>query len=165
MRFGTPYFEMLRRQFRTDPGSAHLCPQGFHKGSPAPCDTSATRMAEALCIANGLVTNRAALVADDDDFVGILRNYGYKGDTCAHGIARGAKDLAHFLEEQWGHADVYEGLEEETAAARIGRSTGIVAFIGIDDEWGRGHIDLWNTDKVTGHAYWDCRKMLYWKLG
>ena len=223
MRFPTPYFDQLEMNFRADPRSIHLCTAAVSGGEPAPPDTSGIRMSEALCIACGLVADRARLATSSDRQM--LDKYGYKANLCSHGMAQNARDLANFLLEQWGRPT--ETIMRSTARpALMEGKTGLVAFIDIDvtqrqdiaagqdgtaagdrrdagaqgtalgvatpegpdnaaaeagdragpiadkdgqdkdgqDKDGQCHIDLWLKDRPAGHAYWRCRKVLFWKL-
>lgn len=167
MKFPTPYFDILKREFRADPRSAHICVSGFHSGEPEPPDTSASRMSEALCVATGLVSDRAAIVdaaerGDGRDV--LLGRFGYLADLCAHGMARSAKDLAYFLVEQWGRPIELIRPKEEEATQQLVDTCGVVAFLGIEGVHVPGHIDVWDRNECKGEAYWACRKALFWKL-
>lgn len=165
MKFQRPHFEVLRHHFRTDPASAHLCPHGYLRGAPSAAETSAARMSEALVLANGLVPDRAGILRLDtgpDGKAPLLGDYGYRTNLCPHGLARGAADLAYFLQEHWGQPQTFERLTE--APDVIKDTTGMVAFLTIEGVKAQGHLDLWERAKCLGKEYWPARKIMFWKL-
>jgi Type VI secretion system (T6SS), amidase effector protein 4 len=167
MKFPTPYFDILVREFRHDPRAAHICVKGFHSGEPTHPDTSGTRMSEALCLANGLLRDRAALMdlaerGDGRDVM--LGRFGFLADLCSHGMARSAKDLAYFLVDHWGRPQEMLQPKEEEATTLLTELQGVIAFIGLYDETSAGHIDIWDKTECKGAAFWNCRKAYFWKL-
>ena len=165
MKLARPYFEFLRRHFRTDPASAHLCSSGRLGGAPSGPETSATRMSEALVLAVGLISDRASLLrrtTGPDGKAPLLGDYGYRTDLCPHGLARGAADLAYFLQEQWGQPTCFERLTEPPQV--IVDTTGLIAFLTIDGVKAQGHVDVWDGKRCAGSAYWPARKIMFWKL-
>src|SRR5262249_13188497 len=94
----------------------------------------------------------------------LLGLYGYKNNLCPHGIARGARDVAYFLKEQWG-APTKTFDRPMEAPKEIQQMTGVIAFIKlIGNDAVQGHMDVWNVDKAQGHAYFASEKVLFWKL-
>jgi hypothetical protein len=169
MKFPTPIFDLLTTFFRADPQSTHICRKGVMHGAPSPAETSAARMSEALCLANGILRSRASLLEQVDRGDGkhaMLGNYGYKADMCAHGMARGAMDLAYFLVEHWGQPySVAEPTKETAKDHELTSRTGVIAFLNLQGEpRASGHIDLWEGSKCIGKPHWNCRKMMFWKL-
>jgi len=165
MKLPRPYFEFLRHHFRTDPASAHLCSSGHLGGAPSAAETSATRMSEALVLALGLVADRASvlrLATGPDGKAPLLGDYGYRTNLCPHGLARGAADLAYFLQEHWGQPLSFERLTEPPPA--ILDTTGLIAFLTIDGVKAQGHLDVWDGTSCLGRPYWPARKILFWKL-
>ena len=147
-----------------------MCMKAHVTGQPTPAETSAMRMSEALCIASGLLSDRTTLLGLAERGDGkslLLGRYGYRADLCAHGMARGADDLAYFLFDNWGRPDVIDrpDPEAEELPRPVRHNTGVIAFVDIvGEEKVRGHIDVWNKTSAIGKAYWNCRKALFWKL-
>ena len=129
MRFPTPYFDQLEIDFRPDARSIHLCTAAVTAGEPAPPDTSGMRMSEALCIASGLVADRARLATSDDGE--LLKRYGYKANVCPHGMAQNARDLTNFLLEHWGRPSATV-IWSKALPQELHGTTGVTAFIDID---------------------------------
>jgi hypothetical protein len=122
-------------------------------------------MSEALVLALGLATDRASLLRHTTSVDGkapLLGDYGYRTNLCPHGLARGASDLAYFLQEHWGQPASFESLTEPPQA--IVDTTGLIAFLTIDGVKAQGHIDLWDQKQILGRAYWPARKVMFWKL-
>lgn len=165
MKFPKPYFVVLCHHFKADPASAHLCQKGFLGGAPSAPETSAVRMSEALVLALGLASDRANILRHEtshDGHAPLLGRYGYRTDLCPHGLARGAADLAYFLQEHWGEPLKFERLTEPPG--RIVDTNGVIAFVDVDGVKAQGHIDIWEQTKCLGEAHWSARKILFWKL-
>lgn len=165
MRFPKPPFEALLEHYKTDPESVHDCPRLYSK--PISINTCAIRITEALVLANRLVKSRVAisqLTSRGGDGKGfLLGKYGYKANLCPHGIARGAADTAYFLQEQWGRA-TYTWPTQEWVPYEIMDQTGVISFIQIPGYSGQGHMDVWNKTECVGSAYWNSKKIMFWKL-
>ncbi len=178
MKFPKPTFQSLLDNYQTGPGTVHDCPRIYSKdaeNNTASVNTCAIRMSEALVIANGLIADRAAIAAldkgKDRKAPHLLANYEYKNNLCPHGIARGARDLAYFLQEQWGKpTKTWEKLVKNSDGVveppkEIIGLTGVVAFVKLLDYPSvQGHMDLWNKERAVGDAYFYAEKVMIWKL-
>jgi hypothetical protein len=173
VKLAKPAFEELKASYRVDPASVHDCPRIYTKTDGIPdANTCAIRFSEALVIALGLIDSRKAigdlgrgssrLGASGNGKTRLLGPYGYKNLLCPHGIARGARDMAYFLKEQWGKPAEF-ARPREAPKDMIGK-TGAVSFITIDGYSGQGHMDLWDKTAAVGAAYFDCAKCWFWQL-
>jgi hypothetical protein len=182
MKFEKPIFDELQLEYQADPESVHDCSRIYRKDPEIDVTASAVRMSEALVLANRLVRTRADISAltseggSGDGF--LLGRYGFKANLCPHGLARGARDLAYFLQDHWGRptltAEEFDYHTTEVAGggltpldlvkARFRDLTGIIGFFRIDGFAGQGHIDVWDGSRTAGKAYWSCRKVIFWKL-
>ncbi len=196
MKFPKPFFDDLLLNYETDTSSAHHCPR------INPSNTCAYRMSEALVIANGLAKNddeiqyppgsdpklrTSGLGLRGNGSKYLLGKYGYKGNLCPHGIARGAWTLANFLKQHWGTPIEWSratlGVDKATASMEGASShqmretlmygfiwpnlmtkTGLLSFYKIHGYSGEGHIDLWNKTAAVGHAYWDAKSVWFWEI-
>jgi hypothetical protein len=168
MSFPRPSFDALVLNYDTHPESVHDCPF-IHRKNPININTCAIRMAEALVIANGLIASREAIAALTDKAGSgkgmLLGKFGYVANLCPHGVARGARDLADFLRQQWGSASFsWTARKETTPPEEVVGLTGLVAFIKLPDYVGQGHVDVWNETSSVGHDYWNAQKVYFWKL-
>lgn len=168
MSFPKPSFDALVLNYDTSPESVHDCPFIYRK-NPISINTCAVRMSEALVIANGLAPSREAITAltnkAGDGKRLLLGKYGYVANLCPHGNARGARDLADFLRQQWGAPTLsWAARKETTPPEEMMGQTGLVAFIKLSTYKGQGHIDLWNATGPVGHAPWDAREVFFWNL-
>ena len=168
MRFPKPSFDALVLNYDTRPESVHDCPFIYRK-NPVSINTCAVRMSEALVLANGLVSGRESVTAltnkAGDGKRQLLGKFGYLANLCPHGMARGARDLADFLRQQWGTPSLsWSGRKEKTPPEEVMGQTGLVAFIKLPTYVGQGHIDLWNATSTVGHDHWDALKVYFWKL-
>ena len=122
-------------------------------------------MSEALVLANGLVPDRAHILRFEtgpDGKAPLLGDYGYRTNLCPHGLARGAADLAFFLQEHWGQPMTFERLTEAPGA--ISDTTGLIAFLTIDGVKAQGHVDIWFKTACLGEEHWPARTIMFWKL-
>ncbi len=169
MSFPRPTFDAAVLNYETDPESVHDCPF-IHRKSPINVNTCAIRMSEALVIADELIASREAIAAltskPGSGKTLLLGKLGYRGSLCPHGLARGARDLADYLRQQWGAPDLsWATLKDATPPDEVLGQTGVVAFIALPGFSGQGHIDLWNDTAAVGHDYWNAQKIFFWKLG
>jgi hypothetical protein len=171
-RFPKPSFDALVTSYETERDSVHDCP-GLYGKKPIPphINTCALRVAEALVLANGLVASRDAITAltarAGNGKAFLLGPYGYAANLCPHGIARGPRDLAHFLRQQWGDPDRTWPAQKGGEGSRPDDARGergVMAFVKIPSYEGQGHIDVWNGDAAIGHAYWNAAEILLWRL-
>ncbi len=185
MKFPKPIFDELKRHYDERPESVHDCSRIYRKKTAeADVYTSATRMCEALVLAVRLVVARADIAALNE--LGgngrrfLLGNFGYKANLCPHGLGRGARDVSYFLQDHWGRptkewaevsttrdtADKDAGADAQATAIRgdLRGQTGIVGFYGISGFPGQGALSLFERDQFIGNAYWNCRKITFWKL-
>jgi hypothetical protein len=168
MSFSRPSFDALFRNYETEPESVHDCPF-IHRKNPINVNTCAIRMAEALVIANGLIESREAIAALTNKAGSgkgfLLGQLGYRANLCPHGIARGARDLAEYLRQQWGAPTLsWAAREVATPPDEVLGQTGLVAFIKLRTYTGQGHIDLWNETSAVGHDDWDALDVCFWRL-
>ena len=168
MSFPKPSFDAAVLNYDIHPESVHDCPF-IHRKAPININTCAIRMAEALVIAGGLIASREAIAALTDKAGNgkgkLMGKFGYRGNLCPHGIARGAGDLAEFLRQQWGAPTLsWAARKETTPPEEVLGQTGLVSFIKVPDFAGQGHIDLWNETSAVGHDYWNAQKCYFWKL-
>jgi hypothetical protein len=169
MSFPKPSFDALVLNYDTKPESVHDCPFIYRK-NPISINTCAVRMAEALVLANGLAPSREAITGLTNKAGNgkrlLLGKYGYVANLCPHGVARGARDLADFLRQQWGTPSLsWSARKETTPPEELMGQTGLVAFIKVPTYAGQGHIDLWNETGPVGHASWNALQVFFWKLG
>ncbi len=171
MKFAKPPFQRLLDSYQTSPLTAHDCPRVYAKDTEAAAaslNTCAIRMSEALVIANGLARDRMEIAGLDSGgkrhFSHLFANYSYKNNLCPHGLARGARDLAYFLQEQWGRpTKVWEKPVEQPKD--LAELTGVIAFVKLrDDPSVQGHVDLWNKSAAVGQAFFNAETVLLWKL-
>jgi hypothetical protein len=184
MKFPKPIFDELKRYYETKPESVHECSRIYRKTTAeADVYTSAVRMCEALVLATRLVRSRADIPALNE-FGGdgkslLLGRYGYKANLCPHGLGRGARDVAFFLQDNWGRP-TSEWLDVQSIRASIEDKSvpthmhavfsnlrdriGIVGFFNIRDFPGQGALALFDKDTFIGKPYWNCRTMKFWKL-
>ncbi len=165
-RFSKPRFDVLLANYKTDPETVHTCAILNPTASYDGINTCAARLSEALCIANGLASDRTKIREGQkkgDDYP-LLGPYGYRvfGNLCNHGIARGARELGEFLAHNWGQPKGFTGLTD--APADIQGKTGVLCFVKIPGYSGQGHVDVWNKTGCVGHGYWDASKVWFWEL-
>lgn len=165
-RFTKPRFDALLSEYQTDPETVHTCAILNPTDQPDGINTCAARLSEALCIAGGLVDDRAKIRASHKkgDVYPLLGPYGYKlfGNLCNHGIARGARDLGEFLMHHWGRPKEFTLLTD--APADIDGKTGVLCFVKIPGYSGQGHVDVWNKTRCVGSGYWNSNKVWFWEL-
>jgi hypothetical protein len=171
MKFPKPSFHALIDNYQVHPSSVHDCPRIYVKdteGDTASVNTCAVRLTEALVIAGGIIESRAMIGQltrkGGDGRTFLLGQYGYKNSLCPHGIARGARDVAYFLTEQWGHP-TYTWRKPVKPPHEIQQMTGVIGFIKLPgEEVVQGHMDVWNLDKAMGHAFFGAEKVVFWKV-
>ena len=171
MKFPRPSFKILLEHYQTSSLSVHDCPRIYTKdteGGRASVNTCAIRLSEALVLASGLARSRTEigqLTTRGGSGQGfLLGKYGYKNLLCPHGIARGARDLAYFLQEQWGKPSRVWN-EPREAPGDLMHQTGVIAFIKLLEHQGvTGHMDLWNGTRAVGAAYFKSEKVWFWQL-
>ncbi|NUP11607.1 MAG: hypothetical protein HOW73_36640 [Polyangiaceae bacterium] len=165
-RFTKPRFDALLMHYSTDPETVHTCAILNPTAADDGINTCAARLSEALCLANGLATDRTKIRGSNKkgDVYPLLGPYNYKlfGNLCNHGIARGARDLGDFLTHHWGQPKAYSNLAG--APAEIQDKTGVLCFVKIPGYSGQGHVDVWNKSDCVGHGYWDSAKVWFWEL-
>lgn len=185
MKFPKPIFDELKRHYDTKPESVHECSRIYRKTTAeADVYTSAMRMCEALALATRLVRARADIPALNE--VGgdgrslLFGDYGYKANLCPHGLGRGARDVAFFLQDNWGRPtqewlDVRTIFDTETKDRSVPTHLetifkelkdriGIVGFFNITGFPGQGALALFDREMFIGTPYWECRTMKFWKL-
>lgn len=182
------------RLYRKSGGTVYVRGHGPASGKPADellqFNTCAARLSEALVISLELVASRAAITAltrrggNGKSF--LLGKYDYRNNLCPHGIARGARDLAYFLRDQWGNPtmswkrtassalSVASDPEEEHDTTfdyptKLAGQTGVIAFIKIPGYDGQGHMDLWNKTDLRANTgswprYGNSQKVWFWRL-
>ena len=97
----------------------------------------------------------------------LLGGYGYAtfGNLCAHGIARGARDLGEFLTHHWGRpTHSFSAREDGVAPPELHSKTGVLCFVKIPGFSGQGHVDVWDKTAAVGSAYWSSQKIWFWSL-
>lgn len=183
MKFPKPIFNELKRYYDKRPESVHECARIYRKRTAeADVYTSAMRMCEALALATRLVRSRADIPALNE-FGGdgkklLMGEFGYKANLCPHGLGRGARDVAFFLQDHWGRPTM-EWLDVERVArsqdqsvpghleaifADIKDRIGIVGFFNIAGFPGQGTLSLFDKTEFIGMPYWNCKTMKFWKL-
>ncbi len=169
--FPKPLFDDVLAHYRVESISVHDCPSIYAKDEASQSvsvNTCALRASEALCLANGLVKSRAAiskLARRGDGKALLLGPYGYAANLCPHGIARGARDLAHFLRQEWGKPSLtWKAQPGGSAPSDIQGKTGMIGFIKIPGYSGQGHIDVWNRTDCVGSGYWNSQDIWFWEL-
>ena len=169
MKLRKPVFKDLLDNYKTEPTSVHDCPRIYTKdasGMPN-VNTCAVRISEGIVIALGLVANRTKigqLAKSGDGKAFLLGKYGYRDTLCPHGIGRGARDVAYFLQEQWGKPTHSFKDLNGTTPPELADKTGVISFIKIPGYGGQGHMDVWNKTDAVGHAYFNSEKVLFWQL-
>ncbi len=119
--------------------SAHNCP-----GLGSPQHQCALKLSRTL-IASGIALNP------------------YAANKCPHGLARGAQDLAAFLQTQWGPRD--QGFSNPgLRPASLAGKHGIIVFCNIPDFEGQGHIDVFDGNVGLEGTYWDADPIWFWEL-
>lgn len=183
MKFPKPIFSELKRYYATKPESVHECSRIYRmKTAEADIYTSAMRMCEALVLATRLVRSRSEIPALNE-FGGdgkslLLGPYGYKTNLCPHGLGRSARDVAFFLQDNWGRAtaqwldlnlvpageDPNVPTYQEAVMSALSERMGIVGFFNITAYPGQGALALFEKDTFVGETYWHCKTMKFWKL-
>lgn len=168
-KLSKPTFQKLLDNYNVNPSSVHDCPRIYQKdeiGNPN-VNTCAVRFTEALVIALGLVDTRTKIGSlthgGGDGRAFLLGHYNYRDLLCPHGIARGARDVAYFLKEQWG-APTKTFLKPGKEPEEIKGMQGAISFIKIPGYGGQGHMDLWNKTACAGHGYFGADKVWFWRL-
>ncbi len=185
MKFPKPIFNELKRYYDDKPESVHECSRIYRKRTAeADTYTSAMRMCEALILSTRMVRSRADIPAlnefGGDGRALLMGRYNYRANLCPHGLGRGARDVAFFLQDHWGRAteqwlDVESVVQAEHGSGSVplhletifrqlkGR-LGLVGFFGIKDVSGQGALALFDKDVFVGKPHWNCRTMKFWKL-
>jgi hypothetical protein len=180
MKFPKPIFDDLELHFRTKPSSVHDCARVYRKEGRSEAETSATRMSEALLLANRMLQTRADISALEamggDGRRHGFGPFGFRANLCPHGLAVGAKDLGYFLQDHWGRPsltikDNDRGDSEqdkrqaaEHAQAQLAGTLGLIAFFSLRGHDAQGAFGLWKHTTCIGSAYWDCSSIWFWKL-
>lgn len=185
MKFPKPIFNELKRYYDEKPESVHECSRIYRKRTAeADVYTSAMRLCEALALSTRLVKSRADIPALNE-FGGdgrslLMGRYDYRANLCPHGLGRGARDVAFFLQDHWGRpTDEWLDVERvvqaehgsnsvpnhlETIFRELKDRIGIVGFFNIKGFPGQGALALFDKTVFIGRPYWDCRTMKFWKL-
>ncbi len=183
MKFPKPIFLDLQRVYDDNPEGTHQCSRIYRYAdrNVAEAHTSVVRLCEALVLAVRLVRFHQDIAplnergGDGRDL--LFGRFGYKANLCPHGLPRGARDFAHFLEDHWGrpskawrdlpktdvttqHVPEYQ----EKIFGELKDERGLVGFFDLDEYNEQGGFALFDRHEFVGTPYWQCRSIKFWRL-
>lgn len=87
----------------------------------------------------------------------------FTANKCRHNLARGASDLAAYLQTKWGNRDLGFSSPGSLPSTLSGKN-GVIFFETIPGFSGQGHIDVFDGTVGKTGTYWNAAVIWFWKL-